>query len=148
MPWPSHRWVVIEGVPLPNGWSPEVPLSNRLSSINAVRDLASPARCVVVSGSLDLSNVARTVQTIVEAVAPTPFIIDTSGAALRAAVHSGAALVKPSARELDDLAEQRLATEGDITTAAAVRDLLPLVVLDASDELSPAQIHTDREGNR
>jgi fructose-1-phosphate kinase PfkB-like protein len=116
------------------------------------------------TGGINVARVAQRLGDDAVAVTPTPVIIYTSGAALRAALQSGAALVKPSACELADLAERRLATDGDITTAAidtgdnlvdaiclgiaastaavmsdgtelcephAVRDLLPLVVLDA-----------------
>lgn len=81
-------------------------------------DLGSNAGCVVVSGSIDISNVGDALRTIVETVAPTPVIVDTSGEALDASFHSGAALVKPSARELADLVGRPLDTEDDITAAA------------------------------
>ncbi len=86
--------------------------------VNATCDLASSARCVVVSGSIDLPDVGEILSSIVEVVRPTPVLIDTSGDALDAALNSGAALVKPSARELAALVGRSLDTEGDITAAA------------------------------
>jgi 6-phosphofructokinase 2 len=86
--------------------------------VNATCDLASTASCVVVSGSIDLPDVGEVLSNIVEIVRPIPVLIDTSGDALDAALRSGAALVKPSARELADLVGRSLDTEGDITAAA------------------------------
>jgi 6-phosphofructokinase 2 len=86
--------------------------------VNAICDLGIDAGCVVISGSIDLPNIREVLRTIVDIVAPTPVLIDTSGSALDAALQSGAALVKPSARELADLAGRRLRTEDDITAAA------------------------------
>lgn len=86
--------------------------------VNAVCDLGMDAGCLVVSGSIDLPNVGEVLRSIVDIVAPTPVLIDTSGAALDAALQSGALLVKPSARELADLTGRRLRTEDDITAAA------------------------------
>jgi 6-phosphofructokinase 2 len=86
--------------------------------VEAACTLAEPAACLVVSGSIDLPDVHEVLKNIVALVDPTPVLIDTSGAALDAALHSGAALVKPSARELTDLVGRALRTEGDIITAA------------------------------
>jgi 6-phosphofructokinase 2 len=86
--------------------------------VNAACDLASSARCIVVSGSIDLPHVGDVLRHIVEAVRPVPVLIDTSGDALVAALVSGAALVKPSARELADVASRSLDTEDDIVAAA------------------------------
>jgi 6-phosphofructokinase 2 len=86
--------------------------------VEAACTLAEHAACLVVSGSIDLPDVHEVLQNIVELVDPTPVLIDTSGTALDAALHSGAALVKPSARELTDLVGRPLRTEGDIITAA------------------------------
>lgn len=87
--------------------------------VNATCDLAVAARCVVVSGSIDLPDVDEVLRNIVEVVRPVPVLIDTSGDALDAALSSGAALVKPSARELAELVGRSLDTEEDVTTAAA-----------------------------
>ncbi len=86
--------------------------------VNATCDLAGEAQCIVVSGSIDLPDVEATLRSIVEIAAPTPVLIDTSGDALDAALRTGAALVKPSARELAELVGRALDTEDDITTAA------------------------------
>ena len=86
--------------------------------ITATCRLGKDAGCVVVSGSIDLPDVVGALQTIVKAVAPTPVIIDTSGAALRAALNSGARLVKPSARELSGVVGRPLDTEVDVIEAA------------------------------
>lgn len=86
--------------------------------VEATRDLGRGAGCVVVSGSIDLPDIAAVLRGIVAAVDPTPVLVDTSGAALLAALQSGAALVKPSARELADVVGHALRTEGDVTTAA------------------------------
>ncbi len=76
------------------------------------------AGCVVVSGGIDVPNVAEVLRAIVELVSPIPVIIDTSADALEAALESGAALVKPSARELSTIVGRDLDTERDITAAA------------------------------
>ncbi len=86
--------------------------------VEATCDLAEDARCVVVSGSIDLPDVTQTLRSIVEVVDPVPVLIDTSGDALDGALRSGAALVKPSARELAELVGRALQTEDDITGAA------------------------------
>lgn len=86
--------------------------------LNVTCDLGSRARCVVVSGSIDLPDLDDVLRTIVEVVSPVPVIIDTSGDALGAALQTTAALVKPSARELGDLVGRRLDTESEITAAA------------------------------
>ena len=86
--------------------------------LNVTCDLGGRARCVVVSGSIDLPDVDEVLRTIVEVLSPVPVIIDTSGDALDAALRSGAALVKPSARELADLVRRPLDTEDEITAAA------------------------------
>ncbi|MEP4653088.1 MAG: hexose kinase [Ilumatobacter sp.] len=86
--------------------------------VKATCDLASAARCVVVSGSIDLPDVVEVLRCIVQTVRPVPVLIDTSGDALDAALDSGAALIKPSARELADLVGRPLDTESDITAAA------------------------------
>lgn len=86
--------------------------------IAATCDLGAQAGCVVISGSIDLPDVADALRTIVDAVSPTPVIIDTSGDALRAALDSGATLVKPSARELSAVVGRTLGTEVDVTRAA------------------------------
>lgn len=87
--------------------------------VDTTCDLADDARCVVVSGSIDLPDVTEVLRTIVVTVHPVPVLIDTSGDALAAALQSGAALLKPSARELADLVGRRLDTEDDITHAAS-----------------------------
>lgn len=76
------------------------------------------ARCVVVSGSIDIANPQDFFTSIVDLLDPTPVIIDTSGRALGAALHSGAAMVKPSARELSEVVGRPLVTERDILDAA------------------------------
>lgn len=86
--------------------------------VAATCDLGADAGCVVVSGSIDIPNVSDALRTIVEVVAPTPVLVDTSGDALHAAFECGAALIKPSARELSDLVGRSLDTEDDITSAA------------------------------
>lgn len=86
--------------------------------VNVACDVGSGARCVVVSGSVDLPNVDEVLRTIVEVLSPTPVIVDTSGDALDAALRSGAALVKPSARELAELVGHSLDAEAEITDAA------------------------------
>lgn len=86
--------------------------------VNATCNLGIDAGCVVVSGSMSVPNVAKALRGIVEVLGPTPVLIDTSGAALEAALQSGAALVKPSARELADLVGSPLRTEDAITSAA------------------------------
>ena len=86
--------------------------------IAATSELGKHAGCVVVSGSIDLPNIAEALRAIVEAVSPTPVIIDTSGDALLAALDSGAALVKPSARELSAVVGRPLDTEIDVMNAA------------------------------
>lgn len=86
--------------------------------VHAACDLGSLARCVVVSGSINVPDVGDTLRTIVEVVGPTPVLIDTSGDALDIALRSGATLVKPSARELADLVDHSLETEHDVTCAA------------------------------
>lgn len=86
--------------------------------VNATCDLAGDAGCVVVSGSIDLPDVTEILRNIVAIVHPVPVLVDTSGDALGAALQSGAALLKPSARELAELVGRRLDTEDDITDAA------------------------------
>lgn len=86
--------------------------------VAATCKLGVGAGCVVVSGSINIEEIPEALRTIVDAVGPTPVLIDTSGAALEAALASGAALVKPSARELADIVGRPLDTEADITAAA------------------------------
>lgn len=81
-------------------------------------EFAESAACLVISGSIDLPDVRETLCNIVTLVAPVPVLVDTSGPALDAAIASGAALVKPSARELADLVGSNLRTEDDIIHAA------------------------------
>ncbi len=81
-------------------------------------EIAQNAACLVISGSIDLPDVGTVLRKIVTMVAPVPVLLDTSGAALDAALDSGAALVKPSARELADLVGRSLRTEDDIVRAA------------------------------
>lgn len=86
--------------------------------VAATCELGKDAGCVVVSGSIDIADVADALRTVVETVSPTPVIIDTSGAALDVALDSGAALVKPSARELSAVVGRPLDTEVDVACAA------------------------------
>lgn len=86
--------------------------------IDAACASAETAACLVISGSIDLPDVRSSLRDIVSAVAPVPVLLDTSGAALDAALDSGAALVKPSARELAELVRRTLRTEQDIVHAA------------------------------
>lgn len=86
--------------------------------VDATLRLSGDAGCVVVSGSIDLPDLDHVMRTICSGVDPIPVLIDTSGAALDAALLSGATLVKPSARELAGLVGHPLRTERDITTAA------------------------------
>jgi 6-phosphofructokinase 2 len=86
--------------------------------VEAACNLAEQAACLVVSGSIDLADVHEVLRDIVTLVDPTPVLIDTSGTALDAALHSGAGLVKASARELTDLVGRSLRTEDDIIEAA------------------------------
>jgi 6-phosphofructokinase 2 len=86
--------------------------------VDAACELAEKAACLVISGSIDLPDVWAVLRNIVTLVAPVPVLLDTSGTALDAALDSGAALVKPSARELADLVGSTLRTEDDIIRAA------------------------------
>ncbi len=86
--------------------------------VDATCNLGIEARCIVVSGSIDLPNAAAVLRSIVDNVHPTPVLIDTSGPALEAALHSGATLVKPSARELADLVRRPLRAEDAVIEAA------------------------------
>ncbi|MBI5926968.1 MAG: 1-phosphofructokinase family hexose kinase [Aquabacterium sp.] len=81
---------------------------------------AQAARYVIASGSLppgvpsdfyaQMASQARTQGNL--------FVLDTSGAALRAALQAGVHLVKPSLRELRDLTGRPLAAESDWCEAA------------------------------
>ena len=84
----------------------------------ATAAVSSGSRVIVVSGSVpdgvDLEIFSRLVSMVPES----SVIVDTSGAALSAALQSGAHLVKPSARELAAAVGRELLTEADITDAA------------------------------
>lgn len=99
---------------------PPTPLnSNQIDRcVNATCDLGATAGCVVVSGSIDVPDLRTTLHTLIEILSPTPVLIDTSGDALHEAARCGAALIKPSARELADLVGRALSAEDEITAAA------------------------------
>ena len=84
----------------------------------AIVDAASAAGCLVISGSLPDGVGDDIVADLVVALPHTKILVDTSGAALAAALQSGAHLVKPSARELAQVVDRALTTEADVTAAA------------------------------
>ena len=90
--------------------------------IEACRDevvkAAESCRCLVISGSIPSGVEERFIEGLVDQLGDCLVIVDTSGPALRAALTSGAYLIKPSARELASLVERELITEADVTQAA------------------------------
>jgi 6-phosphofructokinase 2 len=87
------------------------------AAIQVTRDAAEGAACVVISGQTPPGVDASFFNSLVDAVAPAPVIIDTSGPALEDALQSGATLVKPSARELRSIVGHDLATEVEVLEA-------------------------------
>lgn len=79
---------------------------------------AEVCRCLVISGSMPPGVESGFVEDLVNQLAECLVIVDTSGPALRAALTSGAYLIKPSARELASLVDGELITEADVTLAA------------------------------
>lgn len=113
---------------------PEARESVWRSCIEALRDDESPARYIVASGSLspgmpsdfytDVGRVARELGA--------RFIVDTSGDALKDGLGSGAYLIKPNLRELQQLAGEELHSEREQEGAARRfidEDMCEVVVL-------------------
>jgi 6-phosphofructokinase 2 len=98
--------------------APELTGDELSAVIAATAAAARQASCVVVSGQIPPGVDPSVFTQIVNTVAPVPVIIDTSGPALVSALRSGAALVKPSARELSSIVERDLGTEVDVCEAA------------------------------
>ncbi len=99
---------------------PELSQAEVEAAINATVQQATiaPGSLVVVSGSLPPGVDPMFISDLVERLPGVPVIVDSSGPALGAALRSGAALVKPSARELASIAGRELETEADIVEAA------------------------------
>ena len=95
----------------------ELSTSELEAAIEATAAAANAASCVIVSGQTPPSVDPAVFERIVAIVAPTPVLIDTSGPSLQAAMASGAALVKPSARELSSIVGHDLTTEVDVLEA-------------------------------
>lgn len=85
---------------------------------HATIEAATGCRCLVVSGSMPDGVDPAIFGDLVGALPDTMVIVDTSGSALRAALQSGAYLVKPSARELSNLVGRPLLDEAEIEVAA------------------------------
>ena len=85
--------------------------------IEATARACEHAGCLVVSGRTPEEVPDDIFERLVDLVAPTPVIVDTSGPALQHALHSGAALVKPSASELGSIVGNELQTEAEILDA-------------------------------
>jgi 6-phosphofructokinase 2 len=83
-----------------------------------VLSAAESCRCLVISGSMPEGVEDDFIEGLVGRLHDCRVIVDTSGSALKAALTSGAYLVKPSARELASLVEGDLITEADVTLAA------------------------------
>lgn len=97
--------------------APELVDDELTAVITATATASKRASSVVVSGQTPPGVDPSVFRRIVDIVAPTPVIIDTSGPALRAALDSGAAVVKPSARELSSIVGRDLVTEVDVLDA-------------------------------
>ena len=97
--------------------APELAEDELTAIIAATAQAAQHASCVVVSGQTPPGVDPSLFRRLVDTVAPTPVIIDTSGPALHAALDSGAAAVKPSARELSAIVGRDLVTEIDVLDA-------------------------------
>lgn len=97
--------------------APELADGELAALISATARASQQASCVVVSGQTPQGVDPSVFEHIVDLVAPAPVVIDTSGAALRGALTSGAALVKPSARELSSIVDRELVTETDVLHA-------------------------------
>jgi 6-phosphofructokinase 2 len=97
--------------------APELTEDELTAVITATATASKHASSVVVSGQTPPGVDPSVFRRIVDIVAPTPVIIDTSGPALRAALDSGAAVVKPSARELSSIVGRALVTEVDVFDA-------------------------------
>lgn len=99
--------------------------------IEATARACESAGCLVVSGRTPAEVPGDIFRRIVDMAAPVPVIIDTSGPVLQHALHSGAALVKPSASELGSIVGEELRTEAEILaavrTVAAGSDVAHLV---------------------
>ena len=85
--------------------------------IEATARACQDADCLVVSGRTPPEIPDDIFERLVAMAAPAPVIIDTSGPALHQALRSGAALVKPSARELGSIVGKDLQTESEILDA-------------------------------
>lgn len=100
---------------------PTLSPSEAETGLQQLADLASSARYVIASGSLppgvpDDFYARVTTHTRAQG---SRMVLDTSGPALRAALHAGGVhLVKPSLRELRELTGQPLNTEADWCAAA------------------------------
>lgn len=81
-------------------------------------EAAQGSRFFVLSGSLPEGTDIGVVDDLVEALPHAAVVVDTSGAALSAALRSGAHLVKPSARELARAVGEVLRTEAEVERAA------------------------------
>ena len=80
---------------------------------------AIPCEWIVGCGSLPPSAPADLYARLARLASPTRRIaVDTSGDALRAAAAAGPDLLKPNLAELEELAGRRVATLGDVVTAA------------------------------
>lgn len=86
--------------------------------IDMVVSVGRSANVVVVSGSLPPGSPENLFAVLVDRLAPTPVIFDSSGSGLSQALSSRGLAVKPSVRELSTFAGQDLLTEQDIVECA------------------------------
>jgi 6-phosphofructokinase 2 len=101
---------------------PELTAEEEKRCKEQVIEAASVGTVLVISGSMPSGIDGSFITDVVAALPSTSVIVDTAGAALRAALQSGCHMVKPSARELAEIVGEELHTEADIETAA--RDLM------------------------
>ncbi len=88
------------------------------SATEAIDRHPATAVTVVISGSVPPGTRPGVIDELVNSLQPYPVIVDTSGPGLIEALNSPAALVKPSARELQSVVGQTLASEADVLAAA------------------------------
>lgn len=97
--------------------APELSTGELDALIEATERACEHADCLVVSGRTPPEIPGDIYDTLVESAGATPVVVDTSGPALRHALRSGAALVKPSASELGSIVGRELLTESEILDA-------------------------------
>jgi 6-phosphofructokinase 2 len=100
---------------------PSISSEERTAVLDRLRGLNEPPEYIVASGSLppdapddfyaELASVGEDLGARV--------IVDTSGAPLRKAVEHGLFLIKPNMRELNDLTDEEIADEDDVSRVAS-----------------------------